>query len=155
VAQAVSGARSCKLRNRWGSAFTLQQVKRHHECLKDLGASKVFDYRVENVVESIVMAAKEDGVKVQMGFDVVGQLKPCMEILEVLKWNVVAKLASTIPLPDDLPNVEGVEAKLVAAPENEKVRTDFFHFIFGVWLKEKVETGQFVPSPKIQAVEGG
>ena len=26
----------------------------------------------------------------------------------------------------------------------------FFHLVFGVWLK-----GEFVPSPKIQVVEGG
>jgi hypothetical protein len=41
----------------------------------------VFDYRIANVVETIVKAAKEDGVKVQVGFDVIGHLKPCMEMV--------------------------------------------------------------------------
>ena len=49
----------------------------------------------------------------------------------------------------------GVEVKFVAAPEDEKERLEFFHFVFRVWLKEKLEKGEFVPSPKIQVVEGG
>jgi hypothetical protein len=32
---------------------------------------------------------------------------------------------------------------------------EFSHFVFGAWLKEKLETGEFVPSPKIQVIEGG
>lgn len=36
-----------------------------------------------------------------------------------------------------------------------KERTEHFHFVFNVWLKEKLEKGEFVPSPKIQVVEGG
>jgi len=102
-----------------------------------------------------VKVAKEDGVKAQMGFDAVGHLKPYMEILKVLKWDGVSKLASTVPLLDDLPNVEGVEAEFVTAPKDEKVRTDFFRFIFRVSLKGKLETGYYVPSPRIQVVEGG
>lgn len=48
-----------------------------------------------------------------------------------------------------------MEVKFVGAPTDEKERMEFFHFVFGVWLKEKLEKGEFVPSPKIQVVEGG
>jgi hypothetical protein len=48
-----------------------------------------------------------------------------------------------------------VEVKFVQQPQGEKERMEFFHFVFGVWLKEKLETGEFVPSPKIQVIEGG
>lgn len=41
--------------------------EKHHEYPKGLGASRVFDYKSEGVVDSIVMAAKEDGVTVQTG----------------------------------------------------------------------------------------
>jgi len=129
--------------------------EKHHEYLKGLGASKVFDYKGEHVVESIVKAAKEDGVTIQIGYDAVGQLKSCLEILKELKGEGTAKLASAIVLSEDSPKMEGVEVKFVAAPEDEKESMEHFHFIFRVWLKEKLETGEFVPSPKIQVVEGG
>jgi NADPH:quinone reductase-like Zn-dependent oxidoreductase len=136
------------------SVYTTASEK-HHEYLKSLGASKVFDYRSKDVVRSIVKAAKEDGLTIQMGYDAVGQLKLCMEILKELKGEGMAKLASAPRLPEDLPQVDGVEVKFVQQPQGEKERMEFFHFVFGVWLKEKLETGEFVPSPKIRVIEGG
>lgn len=129
--------------------------EKHHEYMKSLGASKVFDYRGEGVVESIVKAAKEDGVTLQMGFDAVGQLQSCLDILKEFKGDSVAKLASAVPLSKDSPKVEGVEVKFVAAPDDEEERQETFHFMFGVWLKEKLAKGEFVPSPKIRVIEGG
>ncbi len=130
--------------------------EKHHEYLKGLGASKVFDYHDGDVVEKIVKAAKEDGVAVQMGFDTAGEVKSCMEILKEFKGEEgTAKLATAKPLAEDLPKVEGVEVKFVAAPGDEEKRMEFFRFVFGVWLKEKLEKGEFVPSPKVKVVEGG
>jgi hypothetical protein len=59
--------------------------EKHHEYLKGLGASRVFDYKSEGGVESIVTAAKEDGVTVQKGFDAAGQLQSCLDILKEFK----------------------------------------------------------------------
>ena len=128
--------------------------EKHHEYLKGLGASKVFDYRDENVVRSIVKAANEDGVTVQTGFDAVGQLKECMEFLKKLKGEAMAKLASAIPLFIDPPAIDGVKVKFVTAPQDQKQRMEFFHFVFGVWLKERLEKGEFVPSSKISGGRG-
>ncbi len=129
---------------------------KHHEYLKGLGASRTFDYKGENVVEKIIKAAQEDGVTMDNGFDAVGQLPSCLEILKALKGKQTAKLASaTTRISEDTPKVEGVEAAFVAAPLGEKEKTDFFHFVFRVWLKEKLATGEYVPSPKTQVVEGG
>ena len=129
--------------------------EKHHKYLKGLGASKVFDYKSEHVVENIVKAAKADGVTIQTGFDAVGQVKSCLEILKEFKGKGTAKLATAVPPSEDTPKEEGVEVKFVSAPADEKERTDHLHFVFGVWLKEKLEKGEFVPSPKVQVVEGG
>jgi NADPH:quinone reductase-like Zn-dependent oxidoreductase len=128
--------------------------EKHHEYLKGLGASRVFDYKSEHVVESIVNAAKEDGLTVQIAYDAAGQLKQCLEILKALKGEGTAKVASAVPLLENSP-VEGVEVAFVAPPVDAKERTEFFHFVFSVWLKEQLDKGAFVPSPNIQVVEGG
>lgn len=130
--------------------------EKHHAYIKSLGASRMFDYKSPNVEESIVKAAKEDGVTVQVGYDAVGAQKSCMEILKQLKGvEEVARLASAPRLPEDLTPVDGVEVKFVAPPEDAKERAESFHFVFNVWLKEKLESGEIVPSPKAKVVDGG
>ena len=128
--------------------------EKHHEYLKGLGASKVFDYKRKDVVEDIVKAAKADGVSLQRGYNAAGELKPCLDVLKEFKGTGVAKLASAVLVPEDAPKEEGVEAKFVLPPSGQE-RIEYNQFVFTVWLKEKLETGEFVPSPKIQVIEGG
>ena len=128
---------------------------KHHDYLKGLVASKLFDYKDPNVVEKVVRAAKEDGVTLSTGYDAAGSLKEIQEILKQTKGVGVAKIASAIPLSDESPKTEGVETVFVAAPTDEAERMDFSHFVFGVWLKEKLEKGELVPSPSIKVIDGG
>lgn len=129
--------------------------EKHNEYLKTLGAKRLFDYRDENVVGAIVKAARADGVHLQLAFDAVGALQSCQEILKELNPNGSAKLASATPLLPDSPKMDGVETNFVLAPTDGEELTEFFHFVFGVWLKEKLATGEYVPSPRIKVIEGG
>ncbi|EKG10262.1 hypothetical protein MPH_12644 [Macrophomina phaseolina MS6] len=52
------------------------------------------------------------------------------------------------------PVVEGVEVKFVMSPTDAGELAEFFRFVFGDWLKEKLETKEFVPSPSIKVVGG-
>ena len=149
------GCAAVQIAKSMGFKVYVTASEKHREYLKGLGASEVFDYRSEDVVESVVKAAKKDGVSVQLGYDAVGQVGSCLEILKVLKGEATAKLATARPLSEDSPQAEGVEVKFVAAPKDEKERTEHFQFVFGVWLKEKLEKGEFVPTSKVQVVEGG
>ena len=149
------GSAAVQVAKSMGFSVYVTASEKHHEYLKGLGASKVFDYRSEDVVENIVKAAKADGVTIQSGFDAAGQVKSCLDILKELKGEGTAKLATAVPPSEDTPKVEGVEVKFVAAPGDEKERTEHFRFVLGVWLKEKLEKGEFVPSPKVQVVGGG
>ena len=149
------GSAAVQIAKSMGFSVYVTASEKHHGYLKGLGASKVFDYRSENVVEDIVKAAKADGVTVQAAFDSAGQVKSCLDILKEVKGEGAARLATAVPVPEDSPKVEGVEVRFVAAPEGGEERTAHFHFVFGVWLKGKLESGGFVPSPKVQVVEGG
>jgi NADPH:quinone reductase-like Zn-dependent oxidoreductase len=128
---------------------------KHHAYLKGLGASRLFDYKEEGVVEKIIKTAKEDGVTIHIGYDAVGQLKSSLDVLSALKGDGLSKLAEAALMPPDAPTAEGVEAKFVMAPPGEEARNEHFHFVFGVWLKEKLERKEFVPSPKIKVIDGG
>jgi NADPH:quinone reductase-like Zn-dependent oxidoreductase len=150
-----NGSAAMQIAKLMGFTVYATASEKHHEYLKGLGASKMFDYKSEDVVASIVKAARDDGVTIRTGYDAVGQLQSCLDILKEFKGEGTAKLASATPLSEDSPTMEGVQVKFVAAPLDEKERTEFFHFVFRVWLKEKLETGEFVPSPKVRVVEGG
>jgi NADPH:quinone reductase-like Zn-dependent oxidoreductase len=128
--------------------------QKHHAYLQELGATKVFEYKDDDVVAQIVAAAKEDGVTIQIAYDAVGQLKACLEVLKEFKGEGIAKVASGVPLSSDSPTADGVEVRFVAAPLDERERTEHLRFVFGIWLKEKLENKEFVPSPKIRLIEG-
>jgi NADPH:quinone reductase-like Zn-dependent oxidoreductase len=129
--------------------------EKNHAYVKMLGASKVFDYSKEDVVVSIAQTAKADGVTLNMGYMAAGSLKTVMEALAESKASGVAKLASAPLLPENVPSVEGVEVQFVKSSDDLKERMEHHGWVFGVWLKEKLENGEYVPSPRIKVVDGG
>ena len=129
--------------------------EKHHGYVKRLGASKVFDYKSEDVVESIVKTAKQDGVTLDLGYTAVGGLAECQAILKEFKGAGTAKLVSAPPLQPDAPTTEGVEQEFVAAPREHDTREEHFHFVFSQWLQPKLASGEYVASPQIKVVAGG
>lgn len=149
------GSAAVQVAKSMGFSSYVTASEKHHDYLKGLGASEVFDYKSEDAVGSIVKAAKADGVTVQVGFDAVGQVGSCLDVLKELKGGGTAKLGTAVPPPEDMPTAEGVEVRFVSAPGDTEARTEHFHFLFGVWLKEKLGKGEYVPSPKVQVVGAG
>lgn len=129
--------------------------EKHHDYIESLGAKEVFDYKREDVVASIVHAAKADGVTIDYAYDAGGALPQIYEVLNCLKGVETAKVASAVTLHGNEPTVEGVDLVFVAASKDEKERDEMFSFVMNTWLKEKLASGEFVPSPKIEMVEGG
>ncbi|GAD99985.1 hypothetical protein BC1G_01379 [Paecilomyces variotii No. 5] len=128
--------------------------EKNHDYVKSLGADRVFDYESENVVAKIVDAVKADGVTVEIGYDAVGDLASAQAVLKQLNGTKTARLASAPPLTPASPTTEGVESKFVMAPLDPKELQEFFHTVFNGWLKGKIETGEFVPSPRIRVIDG-
>ena len=123
---------------------------KHHDYVKSLGASRVFDYRASDVVGSIVGATKEDGVDLRIVYDAAGSLPQILDVLGQLKGG---KVASAIPLKEDDPQKKGVEVKFVLAPTGAE-RTKWSTWVFNEWLEEKIGK-EIVPSPKMEVVKGG
>jgi NADPH:quinone reductase-like Zn-dependent oxidoreductase len=128
---------------------------KQHEYIKGLGAATMFDYKDKNVVDQIVQAANHNGLEINIAYDAAGSLQECVDVLKALKGEGVAKIASAPRVPDEFSQIDDVEVKFVFPPTNEKERLEFAHHVFSIWLKEKLATGEFVPSPKIRLVEGG
>ncbi|OQD73361.1 hypothetical protein PENDEC_c015G04747 [Penicillium decumbens] len=127
----------------------------HHEYLKGLGASRVFDYKSEDVLSEIVNAAREDGLVFKIGYHATGSQQLSVDVLDALRGGEKVKLAIA-PIVDTTVKVpEGVETAFVMPPEDPEERKERCAWIFKSWLEEKLSAGQLVPSPRIQVVEGG
>ena len=133
---------------------------KHHAYLKTLGATATFDYKDENAVTKIVQTAKGDGIDLRIAFDAAGQVRSCLDILKEFRnagagGTTTPRLATAVAMSDHTPTEDGVEVKFVAAPTDERARTEFFAFVMNRWLQGKLETGAYRPSPAIKVVEGG
>lgn len=125
----------------------------HHDYVKKLGASKVFDYKDINVVDEIVKSAKEEGITINLAYDAAGALQPILDILKASKDDSVAKLATAVVM--EPPTVEDIDVKFVFAPSDDAERDEWSQWLYGTWLKENLQTGEIIPSPSIRVVDGG
>lgn len=143
------------------TVYVTASVK-HHDYLKTLGASRTFDYHDTNVVATIVKAARDDGITIDSAYFASGTVGPSVQILKELKGKGTApsRIVSAPFQPLSMlwrkivPKWKGTEVKFVTPPAEEGARLEFYTAVF-LWLKEKLESGEYVPSPKIKVLTGG
>lgn len=129
------------------------------EYVAGTGADRVFDYAASDAVESIVRAAKEDGLVIRNVFLAKGDIAVCQQILEAFvdKGNTItsAKIASAPPLPADVQSVAGIETIFLQPSIDEEERRAQFQYWLGTWLKEHLAAGRVKPSPEPKVVGKG
>ncbi|KAL8883820.1 MAG: hypothetical protein Q9215_007996 [Flavoplaca cf. flavocitrina] len=138
-----------------GMTVCVTASPKHHEYLESRGAKETFDYHDNGAVEKIVKAAKGDDITLEFSSDAAGQLRACLDVLKEFKAGGTPKLAIAVPMSDQTPTEGGVDVKFVAAPTKEKSKMEFFEFVMNQWLMERLEKGEYKPSPAIKVVEGG
>ncbi|KAB8219293.1 chaperonin 10-like protein [Aspergillus novoparasiticus] len=124
-----------------------------------LGADRVFDYKNPQVVDAIVLAAKEDGLVVRHCFLATGQLAPCQAVLKAFLGEdhegKTAKIASAPVVPADAEVVDGVETIFVMPSMVEEERLEQFRYWIVTWLNENLTKGTIRPSPEPSIVGKG
>jgi len=128
---------------------------KHHQYLKTIGATHTFDYHDADVAESIAKAAKADGVTINEAYLGQGEIKPVLETLKLSKGPGPANIAHAPRVPEDAPKEEGFPIRFVMPPTADEALDEHFHFVFGVWLKDKLAKGEYIPSPAIKIIPGG
>jgi NADPH:quinone reductase-like Zn-dependent oxidoreductase len=132
-----------------------------HKYLVSLGADRVFDYKEPQVVDAIISAAREDGLRIRHCFLATGQLAPCQAVLKAFFGddqggeNQKAKIASAPVIPPDAEEVSGVETIFVLPSTDEGERLTQFRYWMGTWLRESLVKGTVRPSPEPRVVGKG
>lgn len=128
----------------------------NHDYLKTIGADQTFDYKSANIVSEVVYAARTDGVSLHCCFLGQGSLEPVANILRQLRSDCIPKIASAPIVPPEAKDLEGVEVIFISPPMNDsKELYSLYHWVFMEWLKEKLATGEYVPSPRTKVVGKG
>ncbi|SPJ79454.1 related to toxD protein [Fusarium torulosum] len=130
----------------------------NHEYICSLGADRVFDYKDPSVVESIISAAKDDGLAIRHCFLATGQLALCQAVLKAFGEQGIksTKIGSAVPIPSDAEDIDGVEVIFVQpSMADEKERLEQFRYWIGTWLRENLTRGTVKPSPEPSVVGKG
>lgn len=150
------GSAAVQIAKSMGYKVFVTASEKHHAYIKTLGASECFDYKDKDVVGRIVESAKKGGFVVDRCYCAAnGALEQCAEVLRKTKGKDLAKIANAPRLPENWKNDGEVEAKFVSPPGDVEGRNEHFEIVFNKWLKEKLASGEFVPSPKMQLMTGG
>ena len=129
---------------------------KNHGYLKKLGADVVFDYKASDVVPQIIDTVNKDGVSLQTAYCAVeGSLQPTLDVLKSTKGDAVAKVAHAPLLLPEAPTLEGAEIKFVLPPMDPTERSGHMYNCFHVWLRDGLNSGTVVPSPRVQVEAGG
>ncbi|CAM0139050.1 hypothetical protein VKS41_003641 [Umbelopsis sp. WA50703] len=117
---------------------------RNFDYLKKLGASQVFDYKDENVVQKIIDALKGKEVAGALAIGM-NSLEPCATILSKTSGSkfvadVMAPI-STTPIPPEL----GVTSKFVLSSDLRN--NEVGEAIYGAFLENALETGKYIAAP--------
>jgi len=128
----------------------------HHEYLKSIGASEVFDYHSSSVVDGIVKAAEAVGKPIVYAVDAISEAATLQASVEVLQRSGAkgSKLALVLGWPESVQKPKGLEVIQVGA-RNIFTKKNIAIWVFGNFLATALENKNFVPSPPVQLVEGG
>lgn len=125
----------------------------HHSYLESLGASVVLDYADPTAsAESIICAAKKQGVTITEAYHAIGDLKPVLDVVAAFGGG---KVATAQPPNETTPQVASVQWSFVKPEDGEEARTAYDAFIFNRWLPQALLDGTYTPSPKTSVIGKG
>jgi NADPH:quinone reductase-like Zn-dependent oxidoreductase len=129
----------------------------HHEWLRKLGATVVFDYQDPEVVAKIGQAAKDRGLNVRKAYDAVSEGSTFDLVPEALQAasGEGGNIATVLWWPESKAKPAGIEVEMVASFFFFTKYKEMGRWFFNEWLEKHLADGSVVPAPPIEMVEGG
>ncbi|KAH8800909.1 putative alcohol dehydrogenase [Xylogone sp. PMI_703] len=132
----------------------------HHSYIKSLGASEVFDYKDPNIVQAIVARAKAIGKSVTYCFAAIskdgGGALAAKVLAHYAQENRPVKLCTTLPYPTGEEKIPpGIEVVMTNASLVGMENKEFGSWLFNDFLGSGLASGECIPSPLGEVVDGG
>lgn len=143
--------------------------EKHHDEIKRLGASDMFDYKDPEVIEKVTQSIQKSQLSLRAAFQSAGlDLRPLSKILShFVTSDHSPKIASAPPIigpsiseggPPNLlfkTEIDGIESKFVSIPNDDEARSLFAEFVLRKWLVKCLASGDYIPCPPIKVVGYG
>ena len=125
----------------------------HHEYLRGLGATEVFDYKDPDVIHKLSALAKS--AQITRAFDAVGGKASADCARVVAASGSGGKVAAVSDWPEGEAKSDGVTNSRILAFNIFTEKSEVGQWLFNDWLGDALAKKTVVPSPKVEVVEGG
>ena len=151
------GASAVQIARAFGWKILATASPQHHEWLRKLGVTELFDYHDPEVVAKIGQAVKDRGLVVRRALDPISIDSTLDLVPKALNaaGGLGGKIAILVPRPADKPEPESVEIGLSAASRHATDLKELGRWFFNNWLEKNLADGSVIPVPEIQIVDGG
>jgi NADPH:quinone reductase-like Zn-dependent oxidoreductase len=139
------------------SVFVTASTK-HHEWLKDLGATDAWDYRDPEVAPKIAQAIKSEGLTIRgvvdarsegFSFESVAAITSAADSAHGIKVSTLAAWPTEVPIP------EMVEVHHADCSRFTQEYPKISLWVFGGWLQKALEDRKVKPAPRPHLIDGG
>jgi NADPH:quinone reductase-like Zn-dependent oxidoreductase len=130
---------------------------KHHEWLRDLGATDAWDYRDPEVALKIAHAIKSAGWTIRgvvdaraegSSFDSVAAITSAADSAHGIKVGTLAAWPADVPIP------EGVDVHHTDCSRFTEEYPEIGNWVFRGWLQKALEDGKVKPAPKPHLIDG-
>ncbi|KIL86274.1 hypothetical protein FAVG1_10672 [Fusarium avenaceum] len=152
------GTATIQIAHAFGWTVYATASPKHHEWLKRLGATDVWDYHDPQVVQHIGQAAQAAGLKIRGAIDARAEDQSFDLVAATLVAagsTPAAKISTVQPWPENKPKPEGITVSAINCFRFINDRQDIGHWLFSDWLQKALEDGIIEPAPKPSVIEGG
>lgn len=122
---------------------------KNFDYVKKLGASQVFDYHSQTIVEELIDAFKGKAIAGALSI-ARGSAEACVEVVDKSEGDKFVSMA--LPIPEKLP--EGVGAKPIFATDL-KDNHEVSHVVFEDFLPKALAEGKYIAAPDPEVVGKG
>lgn len=154
-ASSSTGSAAVQIARSLGYTVYAVASPRHHSKTREYGASHVFDYNDLHVLTNIANTAKGSGDTIGFAFDAIAENETSEQVVSVLEQQGGGKFVTTSQHAETIKRPDNVEISSAAAFRINTDLQEFGAWLFNDFLEKSLADKTYVPSPRIEKVEGG
>ncbi|KIL93700.1 oxidoreductase [Fusarium avenaceum] len=152
------GVAALQIAHALGWSVFVTASPKHHEWLKELGATDAWDYRDPDVAQKIAQAIKSEGLTIPGVVDARSEGSSFASVAAITSAADSAdeiKVSTLAPWPADVSIPEMVQVHHTDCSRFTQEYPEIGRWVFGSWLQKALEEEEVKPAPRPHLIDGG